>query len=96
MDVYIVSMDEQTRIAGYKLANDLRGRGYIAETDHIGRSVKAQFKYAGKMDARFVAVIGQDELAKGVVKLKNMDTGEDAMAEMDNISDYIERWCEII
>ena len=30
MDVYIVSMDEQTRIAGYKLANDLRGRGYIA------------------------------------------------------------------
>lgn len=96
MDVYIVSMDEQTRIAGYKLANDLRGRGYIAETDHIGRSVKAQFKYAGKMDAQFVAVIGQDELAKGVVKLKNMDTGEDAMAEMDNISDYIERWCEII
>ena len=96
MDVYIVSMDEQTRIAGYKLANDLRGRGYIAEMDHIGRSVKAQFKYAGKMDAQFVAVIGQDELAKGVVKLKNMDTGEDAMAEMDNISDYIERWCEII
>ena len=45
--------------------------------DHAGRSLKAQFKYADKLGAKYVAVLGDDEVQKGVVKLRNMQTKEE-------------------
>ena len=56
----------------------LRDAGVKAEFDHVGRSFKAQFKYADKLGARFVAILGDDEVKTGVIKLKNMETGEEA------------------
>ena len=59
-----------------KLASDLRNEGFAAESDLIGRSLKAQMKYADKIDAKYSMVIGDDELAAGKAKVKNMSTGE--------------------
>ncbi len=53
----------------------LRG-SYKTEFDHVARASKAQFKYANKIDARFVAILGDEELERGEVKLKDMETGD--------------------
>ena len=48
-----------------------------AESDLCGRSLKAQFKYADKLGTGYVALVGGDELARGVVKLRNLSTREE-------------------
>ena len=56
---------------------DFRRAGLRSDMDHQGRSLKAQFKYADKLGAKYMAVLGDDELAKGVVKLRDMATREE-------------------
>lgn len=75
-DLYIASMGENASVFAMKLASDLRSEGFAAESDLIGRSLKAQMKYADKIDAKYSMVIGDNELAAGKAKVKNMSTGE--------------------
>ncbi|MBE7084865.1 MAG: histidine--tRNA ligase [Clostridiales bacterium] len=74
--VYIAGMDAECRDKAFALASQLRLSGVKAEIDHMERSVKAQFKYADKIGAKYVAVIGGNELADGKANVKNMTTGE--------------------
>lgn len=73
--VYVAALGDAARKEGFRLVKRLRDGGTKAEFDHVGRSFKAQFKYADKLRARVVAVLGEDELVRGAVKLKRMDTG---------------------
>lgn len=73
--VYIGSMGEAASLKAVELATHLRGEGFWAECDLIGRSVKAQMKYAGKLNAKFSCIIGDNELAEGKIQLKRMDNG---------------------
>jgi len=75
--VYIATMGESARKEGFALAWKLRNLGIKTEYDHVGRSFKAQFKYADKIQAKYVAVIGENELNEQIVKLKCMQTGEE-------------------
>ncbi len=76
-DVFIVTMGDDARVEGIKLAREMRQSGIKCDIDHAARSMKAQFKYAGKIGAPVVAVIAGDELAAGVVKLKDMTKSEE-------------------
>ena len=60
-----------------KLAKQLRDYGYYAEYDLMDRGLKAQMKYANKIGAAFTVVIGDNEIAEGKAKLKNMESGEE-------------------
>ena len=73
---YVAGMDEASRKKAFEITALLRKNGIFAETDHMEKSVKAQFKYADKIGAKFVAVIGSNELEQGVMNVKNMQTGE--------------------
>ena len=72
-DVFVVTMGDDARVEGLKLADDLRSAGIRADIDHAARSMKAQFKFANKIGAKKVIVIAGDELEKGVVKLRDME-----------------------
>ena len=72
LGVYVAGLDEEGRRAAFALVADLRARGIAADFDHASRSVKAQFKYAGKVGARYVVVIGSNELNEGRYTVKNM------------------------
>ena len=82
-DLYIASMGEDAAVRAMELAAGLRSEGFAAESDLVGRSLKAQMKYADKIGAKFSMVIGGDELAAGKAKVKNMATGETAEVELD-------------
>lgn len=89
--VYIAGMDEKTREAAFKIVNELRKSGISAECDLMERSVKAQFKYADKSGAEYVAVIGENELASGEVNLKKMSDGTQEAVKSDNIITYLSK-----
>ncbi len=76
LDVYIASLGGVADLAAIKLLAALRAAGLAAEKDLLGRSLKAQMKQAGRTGARFVVVLGEDELARGVAALRDMQSGE--------------------
>jgi len=75
-DVYIAPLGEGASNSAFVLAQALREAGVAAETDIVGRSLKAQMKYADKAGASFVLVVGDNEIAEGVAELRDMRGGE--------------------
>jgi histidyl-tRNA synthetase len=89
--IYIAGMDDESRKKAFMIANKLRGEGISAEIDHMGRSVKAQFKYADKLGAKFVATIGESELESGEVEIKKMADGSREKVKFENIYTYLKK-----
>ncbi len=87
--VYLAGMDAECRKKAFELAIELRAQGIFVEIDHMERSIKAQFKYADKIGAKFVAVIGGNELADGVVSVKNMASGESEQVSFADLGEYL-------
>ena len=83
-DIYIVSTSENENKRAILLAEEIRKAGFYAETDIMERSFKAQFKYADKISAKNLVVIGEDELVSGRVKVKNMETGIENEVEFES------------
>ncbi len=75
--VFVITLGEATRELGIKLLADLRKAGIAAETDYSGKSMKSQMKAADREQAKFVVIIGEDELNQGLVKVRNMGTKEE-------------------
>ncbi len=80
-DVYIVSVGPESRNYCFKLLNELRLGGIKVDMDYECRTTKAQMKIANKLDSRFTIIMGTDEIEKGVIKLKNMQTGDENFSE---------------
>lgn len=89
LTVYVAPMGDDARIKAFELVSMLRKSGVIADTDYMNRGIKAQFKYADKLGARFVAVIGSDELSRGAVKLKNMLSGEEKEVPFQELAEFL-------
>ncbi len=81
-DVYIAPMGDAASVLASKLCYQLRAEGFAAETDIVGRGLKAQMKFANKIGAKFTVVLGDDEIAANRCKLKNMSTGEEVEVEL--------------
>ena len=74
-DLYIASMGEAATEEAFRLTTQLRREGYAVQCDLMGRSVKAQMKYANKIGALYSMVLGDSELEAGSAQLKQMATG---------------------
>lgn len=79
--VFVANAGADLRDEVFALALELRGRGVRTECDYQGKSLKAQFKLADKLNASHIVIIGGDELAAGKVKLRNMATHEESLIE---------------
>ena len=88
-DVFIVTHGEQARLTAAVLVRDLRNAGIKADMDHCARSIKAQFKYADKIGAKTVGVIGESEMENATVVLKTMETGEERVVHQKDIKLYL-------
>ncbi|OQB15930.1 MAG: Histidine--tRNA ligase [Firmicutes bacterium ADurb.Bin193] len=86
-DIYIVCAGEDIKPQAQRLVGQLRNAGISTETDLMNRSVKAQMKYADKIGARFVAVLGGDEINAGIVNIKNMSTGDEIPVKLKTFTD---------
>ncbi len=86
--IFLAGMNKEGREKAFALAIALRKEGIAAEIDHMNRSIKAQFKYADKIGAKYVAVIGETELAEGGVNLKNMEEGSSEFLPFNFVVEY--------
>ncbi|MBQ4082060.1 MAG: histidine--tRNA ligase [Clostridia bacterium] len=88
-DLYLAPMGAAAQQKAAVLAADLRREGFSVLTDVMGRSLKAQMKYADKIHADFVCVLGDSELEQGTAVLKNMKTGESVEFAVENLTDAL-------
>ncbi len=88
-DVYVAAIGAEARIPALALTEGLRATGVKVEMDHQGRSLKAQFKSADKCGAPKVVIVGGDELARGAVKLRDMETKEELEIPLDKAVEII-------
>lgn len=84
-DAFVVAMGDEAKEAAFRLLSELRDAGLSARMDYAGRSMKSQMKQADKAKARFALILGEDELAKGVVTLRNMETSAQEQVARDEI-----------
>ena len=85
VDVYVAPLGDRASDESQAICQKLREAGLSAETDLMGRSLKAQMKYADKINAHYVAIIGDDELDQGVATVKNMVEGESKQISLDDL-----------
>jgi len=93
-DVYIATLGDEAVKKGSLLCSQLRQKGLVCEQELLGRSLKAQMREAGRLNARYVALIGEDEIKKGVVTLKDMDKHQQAEVAFDELVINVPKYCQ--
>ena len=86
--LFVAAMGDAARESALALLRDLRRAGLEAHMEYEGRSIKSQMKRADRLKAAFALIVGEDELAAGVVSVKNMTTGEQARVSRDAAVDH--------
>lgn len=89
--VYVAPLSPNELSYAYGVVAKLRAKGVSSDTDIVGRSLKAQMKYAGKRGYKFVIVLGESEIKEGVAKIKIMATGEEVAININNLAEEILR-----
>ena len=87
--VFVVALGEMAQKEAFRITNALRNAYVKAEMEGSGKSMKSQMKYANKINAKYVIIIGDNELAEGKVILKYMDTSEQETVSLAEITNRI-------
>ncbi|MGV8082401.1 MAG: histidine--tRNA ligase [Coriobacteriia bacterium] len=88
-EVFVAKVGEPVAAEAFEILSALRDAGLAAEMDHQGRSLKSQFKQADRLGAKFVAIVGPEELADGEVKLRDMGTKEESRVPLGDLADRL-------
>lgn len=83
-EVLVVPMVQDLTVP-IQIATDLRKKGISTEVYLNDKKLKAKMKYADKLEIPYVIVVGEDEINSGIVKIKNMKTGEEKETSIQNI-----------
>ena len=84
-EVFIAFMGDKAKAFALTLMHELRLRGVAVEMDVMGRNFKNQFKFANRVGAAKTVIIGENELAEGMLQIKDMESGEQTSVPIDSI-----------
>ena len=87
--VFVVALGEAAKLEAFKICQTLRSAYITAEMDGQGKSMKAQLKYANKIHAKYVIIVGDDELAKQEAIIRFMETSEQETVPLASVSERI-------
>ncbi len=85
-ELYIAALGERATVGALAIAERLRKEGHFVECDVVGRSLKAQMKYANKLGAEYTLIIGESELDSGRAQLRNMKDGTQSEVELSTFT----------
>ena len=91
IQIFIAAMGEKANDIAMELLFKLREASIRAEKDYLSRSLKAQMKYANKINVKNVIVIGDEEIQRGIVSIKNMESGQEVNVSLNNVDEIIKK-----
>jgi histidyl-tRNA synthetase len=83
--LFIAALGEESYKEAYQLINQLHLEGVRAELDYEGKSLKSQMRRADKLKAKYVLIMGEEELKRGRAVLRNMETKSQEEIPMSNL-----------
>ena len=90
VDLFLLYVNDDEKKYAIYLANDLRMKGFIVETDYLSRGLKAQFKQADRLKSKFTIVLNSEDLENNEVKVKNTSTKEEDVVSLDALIYYLD------
>ena len=82
LDVFFVTLASGVRVPAMRLAGALRREGISCDLDYGGRGAKGQFKQADRSGASYAAILGEEEISRGTIKVRDMSSGEEREVEL--------------
>ena len=95
MDVFVAPTSKTVQKKAYEITNTLRRHDIKADVDLNGKKFKKLMNYADKIKVKKIIIIGENDLAKNKVTLKDMETGKQELVDIEDIVKYIEANNEI-
>jgi len=89
MELFIIGLGDAGIKESIKLIHKLRDNNVKCDKDYTGRSLKAQMKYANKMNAKYITVIGENEISNNKIKVKNMENGNEEEIQLNQLLEYM-------
>jgi len=85
LDIFVVKVDEKNKTTAFRLLQKIRNAGLSADMDYSEGSLKSQMRRANKIGAKYTVIVGEEELSKNMVILRNMKTKEQKEINIDNL-----------
>lgn len=85
LDIFVAMVNEKNKDTAFRLLQKIRNAGLSADMDYFEGSLKSQMRIANKIGARYTVIIGEEELSKNMVILRNMQTKEQNKVKIDNL-----------
>lgn len=89
LDCYVVAVGKEAEKTAVQLVHTLRKSGVQADKDYLDRKMKGQFKAADRSKAKYVVILGEEELERDAALLKEMSTGEQTELQMNDLADTL-------
>ena len=90
LDIYVIPMSENEKKQAYHICNDLRLNGFSVDIDYMNRNIKANFKQADRLQAKYVIIVGEDEIKTNKLTVKNNETKEEYKVEVENLIEFFD------
>lgn len=91
IDFYLITLGEASSQERVRILQELRKAGVRVDSDYMERKMKAQIKAADRLGAAYVLILGDDELAEGIIQLKDLATGEQKQVKLAELVDTCKR-----
>lgn len=85
VEIFIATLGEESKLLGLKLLHEFRNQGIKCAIDVLERNFKGQFKYADRLNAKFVLVIGEEEIESGEVTIKDMSNSSQKKMKIEDL-----------
>jgi histidyl-tRNA synthetase len=89
LDIFVAKVNEKNKDSAFRLLQKIRNTGLSADMDYSEGSLKSQMRIANKIGARYTVIVGEEELSKNMVILRNMQTKEQKEIKIDNLIDEL-------
>lgn len=90
-DIYLAPLGEEAKLKSFRILDILRRSGLAAEIDNLNRSLKAQMKFANRLKAKYVVILGENELNRGIAAVRNMADGQQEEIALDELINYLKK-----
>jgi len=89
ISLFIATIGDEAKKVGFDLLSQVREKGISSDMDYLGKSLKAQMKTANRIGAKYVYIVGEDEINKKSAILKAMESGEEREVPFNSIVEEI-------
>lgn len=90
IDVYIIPMSDMEKDCSVRLLNILRMNGFNCDMDYMNRNIKSNFKQADRLNSKFVAIIGEEEVNSNVITIKDNHSKEEYKINVEEIVEFLD------